>query len=452
MVNQVKRLLATVLILAVSTDVGLIERNTYTYEHTEELFYNPMMGFSPDADDQEAVGENTLVYLDVTFRELEPQEGVFDFNSIIKDNYLEEWKENGKKVVFRFLCDDPGEEEHMDIPDWLYVKTKDGTFYDTEYGKGYSPDYENKTFIKEHEKAIKALGEKFGQDNFFCYIELGSLGHWGEWHVKYDEGIERFPSEKVALLYIKPYIHAFPNAKLLMRRPFKAVTTYGMGVYNDMTGAADDTNEWITWIKKGGKYTDTKKTYILKAYPDIWDNSPVGGEFTSSISMKNMLTTNLDRTLKLIKKSHMTFIGPKCLEADKEAIQYQQSYKEIMKSIGYQYAVSKCKTKYNKMAGTLSLTLTMENTGVAPMYFPWKAFAYLYNEDGSIIKKQVLDIDVTKITQNKAKTVTIEFEDRALLEKQLTVGVGIENPDTNKAEVFLNMDAKREGCVYKLYE
>ena len=177
MVNQVKKMLATLLILTVTTDVGMVENNMYRYDHTEEVLNNPMMGFSPDADDKEAVGENTLVYLDVTFRELEPQEGVYDFDTIIQDNNLAEWKEKGKKVVFRFLCDDPGDEEHMDIPDWLYEKTKDGTFYDMDYGKGYSPDYENKTFIKEHEKAIRALGDKFGQDNFFCYIEMGSLGH-----------------------------------------------------------------------------------------------------------------------------------------------------------------------------------------------------------------------------------------------------------------------------------
>ena len=31
----------------------------------------------------------------------------------------------------------------MDIPEWLYERTGDGVFYDTEYGKGYCPDYSN---------------------------------------------------------------------------------------------------------------------------------------------------------------------------------------------------------------------------------------------------------------------------------------------------------------------
>ena len=29
-------------------------------------------------------------------------------------------------MVFRFVCDLPGDEPHRDIPDWLYEKTKDG--------------------------------------------------------------------------------------------------------------------------------------------------------------------------------------------------------------------------------------------------------------------------------------------------------------------------------------
>ena len=40
--------------------------------------------------------------------------------------------------------DVPGEEKHMDIPEWLYDKIEgQGTWYDMEYGKGFSPNYQN---------------------------------------------------------------------------------------------------------------------------------------------------------------------------------------------------------------------------------------------------------------------------------------------------------------------
>jgi hypothetical protein len=37
----------------------------------------------------------------------------------------------------------------------------------------------------------------------------------------------------------------------------------------------------------------------------------VGGEFTSSLSMQDMLGKELPRTLHLLEASHMSFLGPK---------------------------------------------------------------------------------------------------------------------------------------------
>ena len=36
---------------------------------------------------------------------------------------------------------------------------------------------------------------------------------------------------------------------------------------------------------------------------DFWKKAPVGGEFTSSLSMEEMLDTSLSQTVELIKKS-----------------------------------------------------------------------------------------------------------------------------------------------------
>ena len=88
------------------------------------------------------------------------------------------------------------------------------------YGKGYSPDYNNKVFIEEHEKAIKALGEHFGKDGLISYIELGSLGHWGEWHVNYSDGITRIPEEAVRNQYIMPWTGSFSRRKQAYEKTF----------------------------------------------------------------------------------------------------------------------------------------------------------------------------------------------------------------------------------------
>ena len=77
-----------------------------------------------------------MLYMDITWAELEPEEGEYDWESIEKENQLSRWRKEGKHIVLRFVCDVPGKEKHMDIPKWLYEKTDHaGTWYDVEFGR-----------------------------------------------------------------------------------------------------------------------------------------------------------------------------------------------------------------------------------------------------------------------------------------------------------------------------
>lgn len=427
-----------------------VEVYEYRYSQTGEAFKNPMMGFAPNANYTKAVGDNTLVYVDITWRELEPEEGVFAFTEIAESNHLKEWRKQGKKVVFRFVCDIPGNEAHMDIPDWLYEKTGDGTFYDSSYGKGYSPDYENPVFIAYHSKAIEALGKEYGQDTFFCFIELGSLGHWGEWHVKYDAGIKRFPAEAVCRQYVEPYLAAFPNAKLLMRRPFSFVKEYGLGVYNDMTGEPDATESWLDWIYHGGVYQSASEPLELPACEKIWENAPVGGEFTSALSMEEMLVTKQEQTLGLLQESHMTFIGPKCPIANEEELDYPEEVEEVLKNIGYRYGISSAKVVHNRLSGTVSVKAEVTNYGAAPMYFPWKFCMYFLDRQGKVLARGETGLDLTELEQWAVTSVRIKWQDESLKEIRPVIAVGIENSETGNPEVFLDMDVKIWEKMYIL--
>ena len=71
-------------------------RRSVDYDSTGEVHYNPLMGFAVNADYPDAVGENTLVYVDITWREWEPEEGVYAVGEIKEANYWERWKEEGR--------------------------------------------------------------------------------------------------------------------------------------------------------------------------------------------------------------------------------------------------------------------------------------------------------------------------------------------------------------------
>ena len=416
------------------------------YKESQAAFGNPLMGYAPSAWYNEVSEDISLLYMDITWAELEPEEGVYNWASIDEENQISRWRKEGKHLVFRFVCDIPGEEAHMDIPEWLYEKSgKAGKWYDGEYGKGFAPDYNNPTIISCHEQAVKALGEHFGQDGLISYVELGSLGHWGEWHVNYSEGIQRIPREAVRDKYILPWTEAFPDARILMRRPFASAEKYGFGLYNDMTGQPEATQSWLGWINNGGEYDQTGEKNVIVPMKDFWKTAPSGGEFTSSLSMEEMLDTNLSGTVEMIREAHTTFLGPKIPDEN-----YVDGYKEVLKNMGYRLWVSMAELK-NTAKGS-RLKLTWENSGVAPMYKEWPVYVYIEDESGKLVEKSRISIKISSLLPGeKATTLTALETERlnSLLEKGYRLSVGIEDPMTELPCVRFAMEALyQEGKNY----
>lgn len=416
------------------------------YKESQAAFGNPLMGYAPSAWYNEVSEDISLLYMDITWAELEPEEGVYNWASIDEENQISRWRKEGKHLVFRFVCDIPGEEAHMDIPEWLYEKSgKAGKWYDGEYGKGFAPDYNNPTIISCHEQAVKALGEHFGQDGLISYVELGSLGHWGEWHVNYSEGIQRIPREAVREKYILPWTEAFPDARILMRRPFASAEKYGFGLYNDMTGQPEATQSWFDWINNGGKYDQTGEKNVTVPMKDFWKTAPSGGEFTSSLSMEEMLDTNLSGTVEMIREAHTTFLGPKIPDEN-----YVDGYKEVLKNMGYRLWVSMAELK-NTAKGS-RLKLTWENSGVAPMYKEWPVYVYIEDESGKLVEKSRISIKISSLLPGEKEVTLTALETErlnSLLEKGYRLSVGIEDPMTEFPCVRFAMEALyQEGKNY----
>ena len=98
------------------------------------------MGYAPAAMEEIVADDVTLLYVDITWRELEL-----------------------KKVL--------------------------GDWYDSDCGKGFSPNYNSEELITAYEKTIQAMGDRWGDEELISFIELGGLGHWGEWHVDSTAGV-----------------------------------------------------------------------------------------------------------------------------------------------------------------------------------------------------------------------------------------------------------------------
>ncbi len=415
------------------------KKNVKEYERTEEVFGNPLMGYAPCAWNTTVSDDVSLLYMDITWAELEPEEGQYNWESIDKENQLSRWRKEGKHIVLRFVCDVPGQEKHMDIPEWLYEKIDhEGTWYDVEFGKGFAPDYNNEEMIRYHAKAVEALGEHLGKDGLISYIELGSLGHWGEWHVNYSAGIQRLPNEAVRKQYVVPWTGAFPDAMLLMRRPFSHASEYGMGLYNDMAGHPDETEVWLREIENGGDLSQTDEKNALISMHDFWKTAPVGGELTSSFSMEDLLETNLDQTAALIRESHTTFLGPHVANN-----QYLQGYHTVLKNMGYRLRISEAVLS-NKLKGT-KLSMTWANDGTAPFYKDWPVWVYVTDENGDTIEKKQVEMKLSSILPGESVKTEICLETKKLVDlagRKYNIRIGVEDPMTGKENLRLAMKCR----------
>ena len=383
-------------------------RTVTEYVMTQDRVKNPLMGFAPRADSPISVADNTLVYIDITLKELEPEEKRFDFRTIEEKNHFNSYRKEGKHAVLRLVMDFPGSQKHLDIPDWLYDKIgKDGVFYDNAYGKGYAPNYSNPILIDHHKLALEALGRRYGQDTFISFIQLGSLGHWGEWHIHQNSDLPVMPLESIRGLYVNPYIEAFPHAKILTRRPFKCAKENGFGLYNDMIGHAQSTRQWMEWIEQGGRYEQTEEDGAVVPMPEVWKIAPVGGEFTSAIPMPQLVTTHLAQTLQMLTDAHTTFIGPKIPEeCEEKENSFQSGVITVLQSLGYKLGITKVVWS-KSFRSAVKVKLTWENAGVAPIYWDWPVSLYFTGSHNEIVDKIQVELALTKVLPGKkVKTVT----------------------------------------------
>ena len=425
----------------------------FTYPLTTEPILNPLMGWAPWATIKKSQQPHSLVYADLTWREFEPTEGHFDFETFETKNQLTRWQEEGKRIVFRFVLDVPRSERHMDIPDWLFEKINgDGTFYQSEYGQGFSPNYENPIIIEYHKKAIHALGDAYGSTDFFAYIELGSLGHWGEWHIDDNANIPPLPDENIRNHYVLHYLRAFPHTHLLLRRPFNVAAQSDLGLFNDMTGNEESTLQWLDWIQFGGSYDQTDETNGLSPMPEAWKTAPIGGEQDPSLSDEMIYGENLQQSINLLRQSHTTFIGPSGPYDVPVNDPIQSGIDLALSSIGYRLFIKETKFHYHPIfSQKVKVEILFGNNGIAPLYYNWPTILYVFDNHGDLVYEQKLEIDLREILPGEFIPAITSIPFHPNLQNGIyTLGIGINDPITNQPAIQFAMRNKRDDLIFQL--
>lgn len=303
---------------------------------------NPMKGLAAWGENYRQDPYVAFAYVPVYWNELEPRQGEYDFAALEERCHFARWRADGVRLILRLVPDTPTEEKHMDIPQWLYdAMDGAGTWYDGDYGQGFSPDYENQVFRQAHRALIAALGQRYAEDPQVAFIELGSLGHWGEWHVDTGAGIAPFPTQAVTDSYVQDYLAVFSPNRLLLRRPYTIGREQGLGLYNDSFGLPDSHGEWLSWITEG--YRSDQNGEWLPGMPEFWRKAPSGGELSPQQEDGWYFSADqFPTTLALLEQSHTTFLGPNAPAYGELSGTEAENLRTLLAEMGYTLGVRNC--------------------------------------------------------------------------------------------------------------
>lgn len=411
---------------------------------------NPMKGLTAWGENYRQDPYVAFAYVPIYWNELEPRPGEYDFAALEERCHFAQWRADGVRLILRLVPDTPTEEQHMDIPQWLYdAMGGTGTWYDGDYGQGFSPDYENEVFRQAHQSLIAALGQRYADDPQVAFIELGSLGHWGEWHVDAGAGISSFPTQDITDTYVEDYLAVFSPDQLLLRRPYEIGRDRGLGLYNDSFGLPDSHKEWLSWIADG--YQSDQNGEWLPAMPNFWLRAPSGGEFSPQQEDGWYFSAEqFPTTLTLLEQSHTTFLGPNAPAYGELSGTEEENLRTLLAEMGYTLAVRRCKIWRTPFSTTLQAELTWENTGLAPLYADWPIDLELRNETGQTVwsSRECAPLSEWGPGQH---TITLSLSDAGALPKgSYSFWVGIVDPLTGLPGVALQMETEHDGAFYRV--
>lgn len=436
-----------------------------------EVLNNPYAGWVPWAKDKSKPdGESyaqphSLVYAGISWRELEPARGQFDWAGVEEKYQFDFWAQSGKRINLRIVLDLPtSDPAHMDIPDWLYDSLEDegdaGVWYDTmEIGAGFSPNYNSELLLEEHERLIAAVAERYNNDPRISYIQLGSLGHWGEWHT-WPAGSGVFPNLSISDQYVGHYLTYFTDKKIGMRKPFPIANEHDLGLFNDVFGIKSSTNEWLGWTQNGwagiGEFVDPgddpAEKQAASAMPDFWKHSFSGGEFAEGNPAKWLRDDAIMETLRQTRESHTSWLGPAAPSDIPLGSELQRNIDAMHKLMGYRFVLEAVKlTGSQAPGGQLNLSMLWNNKGVAPFYFDWPLELRLVDNSGQIVAKATAEnTDIRQWLPGRTEAAASLKLPGGLAAGSYTLTVAILDPETGEPGIRLANEGREADGSYRI--
>jgi len=381
-------------------DTGCSRPETVVMEprETDQVLVNPGMGFTTfysfNGDSINAgCPQCSIAYFRWYWDDLEPEDGEIDFAMI--DSLIAVAGERGQKIAFRVMCQnghetaDKRENDYTEVPGWLRRLGVKGFLYPD--GRHWQPDYDDPVFLERHLRLIRALGSRYDGRPEVDHVDIGSVGHWGEWH----STVGPLPTVEHMKLIVDTYLESFRHTPLVMNIDGTGVLEYavanGTGWRADCLGDMRATSPGRNWDHMSVAYPNSIRDYNLG---DAWKRAPVVFETCWNMLHWEEEGWDVDWIFDKALQWHISVLNNKSFPVPEN---WRPKVDQLQKRMGYRFVLARLSHPDRASAGlSLRLDLDWINRGVAPCYRKYVLAIGLQKEPAGEMRILETDLDVTR--------------------------------------------------------
>jgi hypothetical protein len=356
------------------------------------------------------------LYLRLCWAFLEPEEGRFDWSYI--NDIVEKYVPMGYGISFRISCKETGgapgsvplEIDGVKYATPYWVKQAGAKGIDCpEFGNcSWTPDWDDPVFLEKLNNFHKAFAEKYDGKPWVRYVDVGSIGEWGEGHTHHSTRIP--PTVQEVKTHINLYLKHYKITQIVVtddliywNKPEEDVNELFEYVKSKNITFRDD-SPLVDWYVQ--KNLDTWSVSHPRFFEEVYKTTPTIFELQHYSSVKkdgNWLGKNGEIIIpglnvsgaEVFKKSmeliHPTYIGFHGYLSEWHSDNPELT-NELLNLCGYWY-FPKSIHILEFDDGSLSFEIEWLNKGVAPAYNVYALKGKLIPDDNSakIIEFEIED-------------------------------------------------------------
>ena len=378
------------------------------------------------------------LYIRLAWSFLEPVEGVYDWSRI--DTVINTYVPKGMGISFRITSKERGPyptrvaQEVAGVqyatPYWVREAGAQGTVVLSRNSDGvyaWSPDWDDPIYLEKLDNFHRAFAERYGSKPWLRYVDIGSIGDYGEGHTAPSTKVPPTVEEVKANMDV--YLRNYPHTQIVAtdallfwgkseedtRELFEYAAGKGITVRDDSPLYTHHLNTYLdTWSISHpyfyeGVYKDRFTVLELQHYHALKRDSTWIGK-NGGIPLPKYHFTGEEIFRGAIKTMHATYLGYHGY-VEEFWEDNPRLTGELLNLCGYWYFPMRAELPATLNAGENELTISWLNKGVAPAYQP---FELHFRLELTADAKQVIEIRLED-AGNKAWLPGKEYAEKYLL-------------------------------------